>query len=240
MPAPKWPPDYWSKTEGKVKAAAPKEMPKQKGSAAVPVKAMPAKPPEALSKSQKKVQKPQFKKLQSPPKPAILPEPPFPPNPPIRPSGPLLGGFQSSFTEALRDLGLTPDEDRIDYAITQLSNAVWEKLKPRIDEEIFQAHIRHSRQGPELHAWNPNPVQREEPEEVEPAIIEDDPEEEEEADEEEEHSAWHNAWQDASWQDYDDNDDDAEEGQEPRREVVEDAVMLPASIEIHDSSNIQR
>ena len=171
---------------------------------------------------------------------AILPEPPFPPNPPIRPSGPLLGGFQSSFTEALRDLGLTPDEDRIDYAITQLSNAVWEKLKPRIDEEIFQAHIRHSRQGPELHAWNPNPVQREEPEEVEPAIIEDDPEEEEEADEEEEHSAWHNGWQDASWQEYDDNDDDAEEGQEPRREVVEDAVMLPASIEIHDSSNIQR
>ena len=134
---------------------------------------------------------------------------------------------------------MTPDEDRIDYAITQLSNAVWEKLKPRIDEEIFQAHIRHSRQGRELHAWNPNPVQREEPEEVEPAIIEDDPEEEEEADEEEEHSAWHNAWQDASWQDYD-NDDDAEEGQEPRREVVEDAVMLPASIEIHDSSNIQR
>ena len=78
------------------------------------------------------------------PGPAILPEPPFPPNPPIRPSGPLLGGFQSSFTEALRDLGLTPDEDRIDYAISQLSNAVWEKLQPRIDEEIFQAHIHHS------------------------------------------------------------------------------------------------
>ena len=68
----------------------------------------------------------------------------------------------------------------------------------------------------------------------------DDPEEEEEADEEEEHNASHNAWQDGSWQDYDDNDDDAEEGEEPRREVVEDAVMLPASIEIHDSSNIQR
>ena len=227
-------------------------MPKPKGSAAVPVKAMPAKPPEALSKTKKKIQtaqkKPQLhKKPLSPPKPAILPEPatlpepPFPPNPPIRPSGPLLGGFQSSFTEALRDLGLTPDESRIDYAITQLSNAVWEKLQPRIDEEIFQLHIHHSRQGRELHAWNPNPVQREEPEEVGPATIEDDPEEEEEeeADEEEEYNAWHNAWQDASWQDYA-NDDDAEEGPEPRGEVVEDAVMLPASIEIHDSSNIQR
>ena len=134
---------------------------------------------------------------------------------------------------------MTPDEDRIDYAITQLSNAVWEKLRPRIDEEIFQAQtqIHHSRQGRELHAWNPNPVQREEHEE--PAIIEDDPEEEEADEEEEEHKAWHNAWQDASWQDYD-NDDNAEEGQEPRREVVEDAVMLPASIQIHDSSNIQR
>ena len=216
-------------------------MPKQKGSAAVPVKAMPGKPPEALSKTKKKAQKPQFKKPQSPPKPAILPEPAFPPNPPIRPSGPLLGGFQSSFTEALRDLGLAPDEDRIDYAITQLSNAVWETLQPRIDEEIFQAHVRHSRQGPELHAWNPNPVRREEHEEVAPAIVqEEEEEEEEEADEEDEHNhAGHDAWQDASWQDYD-NDDDAEEGQEPRREVEQDEVMLPASIQIHDSSNIQR
>ena len=127
MPPPEWHPDDWGKA--KVKAAAPKEMPKQKGSAAVPVKAMPSKPPEALSKKKNKAQTtqkkpPLQKKPQSPPEPAILPEPAFPPNPPIRPSGPLLGGFQSAFTQALRDLGLTPDEDTIDYAITQLSNAV--------------------------------------------------------------------------------------------------------------------
>ena len=183
-------------------------MPKQKGSAAVPVKARPGKPPEALSKTKKKAQTaqkkpPLQKKPQSPPEPAILPEPAFPPNPPIRPSGPLLGGFQSAFTEALRDLGLTPDEDTIDYAITQLSNAVWEKMQPRINEEIWQAQVHHSRQGRELHAWNPYPVRREEHEEVPPETIEDDQEEEEEeeeeeADEEEEHHARQDAWQDAS------------------------------------------
>ena len=78
VPPPKWPPDDWGKA--KVKAAAPKEMPKQKGSAAVPVKAMPVKPPEALSrkKAQTAQKKPQLqKKPQSPPEPAILPEPAF-------------------------------------------------------------------------------------------------------------------------------------------------------------------
>ena len=112
----------------------------------------------------------------------------------------------------------------------------WEKLQPRIEDEIWQAQVHHSRQGRELHAWNPNPVRREEHEEVALEVIED--QDEEEPDEEEEHDDWHDAWQDASWQDYD--YDDAEEGQEVRREVVEDAVMLPASIQIHHSSNIQR
>ena len=212
-------------------------MPKKKGSVPVPVKAMPSKPPEALSKKKKAQtaqKKPQLqKKPESPPEPAVLPEPTFPPNPPMRPSGPLLGGFQSAFTQALRDLGLTPDEDRVEYAIQQLSHAVWETLQPRIDEEIWHAQVYHSRQGRELHAWNPNPVPREH-EEVPLEVIQD----EEEADEEAEQDDQHDAWQDASWDDYDNYDDNDEEGQEVV--IANDAVMLPASIQIHHSSNIQR
>ena len=128
-------------------------MPKKPASHAVSVKAMPAKPPHVRMQPKAKtvVQR----------KPKFPPESTFPPpEPPMPPSGPLLGGFQSAFTEALRDMGLAPNEESIEFAIQQLSNAVWEKLQPRIDEEIWQAKVQHARPGAsrDLHRWNPNPV----------------------------------------------------------------------------------
>ncbi|CAE7839100.1 unnamed protein product, partial [Symbiodinium microadriaticum] len=170
---------------------------------------MPAKPrmqPKAKTVVQKKLKFP--------------PEPTFPPpEPPMPPSGPLLGGFQSAFTQALRDMGLAPNEESIEFAIQQLSNAVWEKLQPRIDEEIWQAKVQHARPGAssDLHCWNPNPVRSSVAEKEQEEVLVEDIEEEEA--EEAEQDDWPDTWPDY------DNDEEGEEGEEGHPEVIEkDAV----------------
>ena len=118
-------------------------------------------------------------------------------------------------------MGLAPREESIEFAVQQLANAVWEKLQPRIREEIWQAKVQHAGAGPGasggLHSWNPNPSSAAEPEHEEVESEQDNP------------PPWHEK----------DPDEEAEEGQQEGTESAHaDAVMLPASIQIHHSIQV--